>query len=107
MRPRRTPGPEPVPDAVPPYREPAGHLAVRRASTTGATRIRAGLPKGWKVAGKTGTGDYGRANDVAIVWQPHTAPLVVAVMSDRHGYGTPPKDALVAEAARQIVATLT
>jgi beta-lactamase class A len=76
-------------------------------STTGATRIRAGLPKGWKVAGKTGTGDYGRANDVAIVWPPHTAPLVVALMSDRHGYGTPPKDVLIAEAARQVVATLT
>jgi beta-lactamase class A len=76
-------------------------------STTGGRRIRAGLPRGWTVADKTGTGDYGRANDVAIVWPPHTAPLVVAIMSDRSGYDTPPKDALVAEATRQLVSALT
>ena len=34
--------------------------------------------QGVAVADKTGTGDYGRANDIAIVWPPHTAPLVVA-----------------------------
>lgn len=76
-------------------------------STTGAERIRAGLPKGWKVADKTGTGDYGRANDVAIVWPPHTAPLVVAIMSDRSGYHTPPKEALIAEATKKVVSALT
>jgi beta-lactamase class A len=76
-------------------------------NTTGAKRIRAGLPKGWIVADKTGTGDYGRANDVAIVWPPHTAPLVVAIMSDRPGYDTPPKDSLIAETTTQIVSDLT
>jgi beta-lactamase class A len=73
---------------------------------TGAERIRAGLPKGWLVADKTGTGDYGRANDIAIVWPPHTAPLVVAIMSDRSGYSAPAEDALVAEATRQVVSYL-
>jgi beta-lactamase class A len=73
---------------------------------TGAERIRAGLPKGWLVADKTGTGDYGRTNDIAIVWPPHTAPLVVAIMSDRSGYNAPPVDALVAEATRQVVSDL-
>ena len=76
-------------------------------STTGAERIRAGLPKGWKVADKTGTGDYGRANDVAIVWPPHAAPLVVAIMSDRSGYHTPPDEALIAAATKKIVSALT
>jgi beta-lactamase class A len=73
---------------------------------TGAKRIRAGLPKGWLVADKTGTGDYGRTNDIAIVWPPHTAPLVVAIMSDRSGYSAPAEDALVAEATRQVVSYL-
>jgi beta-lactamase class A len=76
-------------------------------NTTGAERIRAGLPKGWTVADKTGTGDYGRANDIAIVWPPHTAPLVVAIMSDRSGYSTPAKDSLIVEATKQIVSDLT
>ena len=76
-------------------------------NTTGGARIRAGLPKGWKIADKTGTGDYGRANDVAVVWPPHTAPLVVAIMSDRPGYHTAPEDVLVAEATRKVVSALT
>lgn len=36
---------------------------------------------------KTGTGDYGRANDIAVVWSPTGVPYVVAVMSDRAGGG--------------------
>jgi beta-lactamase class A len=75
-------------------------------NTTGAKRIRAGLPKGWTVADKTGTGDYGRANDIAIVWPPGAAPLVIAVMSERSGYHTSPVEILIAEATRQIVAEL-
>nr|WP_308403872.1 hypothetical protein [Streptomyces rhizoryzae] len=59
------------------------------------------------VADKTGTGDYGRANDVALVWPPHTAPLVIALMSDRPGYTTPPQDHLLAEATTHLVAALT
>ena len=71
-----------------------------------AERIQAGLPKGWRLAHKTGTGDYGRANDVAIAWPPDSAPLVLAVMSERRGYHTPPVDALVAQATKQVVADL-
>ncbi len=75
--------------------------------TTGDQRIRAVLPKRWAVADKTGTGDYGRANDVAIVWPPGTAPIVVAIMSDRSGYDAAPDDALIAEAATQVISDIT
>lgn len=78
----------------------------RNATGAGARRIRAGLPGDWKVADKTGTGDYGRANDIAIVHPPRTAPLGLAVMTDRPGQGTEPSDALVAEATRRTVAAL-
>lgn len=44
------------------------------ANTTGGTRLRAGLPAGWKVGDKTGTGDHGTVNDVAIVWPARSAP---------------------------------
>jgi beta-lactamase class A len=76
-------------------------------STTGAKRIRAGLPKGWTVAHKTGTGDYGRANDIAVVWPPKTAPLVLAIMSDRSGHDAQPKEELISEAAAYVASTLT
>lgn len=76
-------------------------------NTTGAERIRAGIPKEWKVADKTGTGDYGRANDVAIIWPPASAPLVVAIMSDRTGYDAEPRSTLIAEATTALISTLT
>jgi beta-lactamase class A len=74
---------------------------------TGATRIRAGVPKTWRTADKTGNGNWGRVNDVAIVWPPHTPPLVIAVLTDRPGFHTPYRDALIAKAAHLAAAALT
>jgi beta-lactamase class A len=48
-------------------------------NTTGDARIRAGVPQDWKVADKTGSGERGTANDVAIVWPPQRAPVLIAV----------------------------
>ncbi|MFI1864713.1 class A beta-lactamase [Streptomyces jumonjinensis] len=76
-------------------------------NTTGDKRIRAGVPRAWTVADKTGTSRYGRANDIAVVWPPGQAPLVVAIMSDRPGQDTPPKETLIAEATARIVSALT
>ncbi|MGI5200904.1 class A beta-lactamase [Spirillospora sp. CA-108201] len=92
--------------------EPAKRALVRgwlerSATAVGAERIRAGLPRGWRAASKTGTGDYGRANDIAVVWPPRGAPLMVAVMSDRRGYGAPPRNALIAEAAALVASDLS
>jgi beta-lactamase class A len=49
------------------------------ANRTGAKRIRAKLPKDWRVGDKTGTGSHGSTNDIAIIWPPGRAPLIVAV----------------------------
>jgi beta-lactamase class A len=76
-------------------------------STTGARRIRAGLPRSWTVADKTGTGTYGTANDVAIAWPPRAAPLVIAVMSRRPAEDAEPAEALLAETAAVVAAALT
>lgn len=46
---------------------------------TGDQRIRAGVPGGWKVGDKTGTGDNGTANDVAILRPPGRAPVLLSV----------------------------
>ncbi|MEU7148874.1 class A beta-lactamase [Streptomyces sp. NPDC045456] len=81
-------------------------LLVR--NTTGAQRIRAGVPKGWTVADKTGTGDYGTLNDIAIAWPAESVPpLVISILSSK-----PEKDAaydqnLLARAAEYVVAALT
>jgi beta-lactamase class A len=46
---------------------------------TGLKRIRAGVPKSWRVGDKTGTGMPGKYNDVAICWPPRQPPLIVAI----------------------------
>jgi len=47
------------------------------ACTTGLTRLRAGLPEGWRAGDKTGSG-IGQLNDVAILWPPgNRAPVLV------------------------------
>ncbi|MET8685934.1 class A beta-lactamase [Streptomyces sp. NPDC004732] len=96
---------------------------LRNATEVGEQRIRAGLPKdkgqdkgedqgkgknqGWRVADKTGTGNWGRANDIAVVWPPDADPLVLAVMTDRPGRDAPPVNAFIAEATELVVAELT
>lgn len=49
------------------------------ANKTGDSRLRAGLPQGWRVGDKTGAGEHGTTNDVAMVWPPERSPLIVAV----------------------------
>ncbi|MEV0259120.1 class A beta-lactamase [Streptomyces sp. NPDC050732] len=80
---------------------------LRNATEVGELRIRAGLPEGWRVADKTGTGDWGRANDIAVAWPPDGAPLVIAVLTDRPGRAAPPLNTFIAEAAERAVAELT
>ncbi|WP_258177154.1 class A beta-lactamase, partial [Streptomyces solincola] len=71
-----------------------------RANTTGDRTIRAGVPEGWVVGDKTGTGfHHGARDDIAVIWPPGRAPLVVAIMSYRDAKDAEPDDRLIAEAA--------
>ena len=45
----------------------------------GDKRIRAGLPLEWRIGDKTGSGDHGTANTIAIVWPPGRSPIIAAV----------------------------
>jgi beta-lactamase class A len=47
------------------------------ANTTGGKRLRAGLPAAWRVGDKTGSGERGTANDVAVIWPPDRAPFIL------------------------------
>lgn len=50
-----------------------------RANQTSS--LRAGLPAGWTSADKTGSGDYGTANDVGVVFGPDGQRLLLAIMT--------------------------
>ncbi|WP_457219656.1 class A beta-lactamase [Nocardia gipuzkoensis] len=82
-------------------------LMERNATAAGAQRIRAGVPQGWTVADKTGTGDYGTLNDIAIVWPPASAPVVIAIMSSKATADAAYDQALIARAAEYVIARLT
>ncbi|MFC9888438.1 class A beta-lactamase [Streptomyces pilosus] len=75
-------------------------------NTTGDRRIRAGVPVGWKVGDKTGTGEWGRAHDVAVLWPDRGAPLVLAVLTDRPDRDADPVDPLIAEVTRRVLTAL-
>jgi beta-lactamase class A len=75
-------------------------------NTTGGARIRAGLPPDWRVGDKTGAGDYGVVNDVAVVWPPGGAPIVLAVLSSRAAADATGDNALIAQAATVVAEVL-
>ena len=49
------------------------------ANQTGGAKLRAGLPANWRVGDKTGGGDWGTTNDVAVIWPPGRKPVIVSV----------------------------
>lgn len=75
-------------------------------NTTGDALIRAGVPAGWEVGDKTGSGGYGTRNDIAVLWPPEGDPIVLAIMSTREQEGAESDDALIAEAAGVVVQNL-
>ncbi|WAP59638.1 class A beta-lactamase [Streptomyces sp. S465] len=78
-----------------------------RTNTTGDKLIRAGVPKGWVVGDKTGAGrTYAARNDIAVVWPPDSAPIVVAIMSNRGDKDAEYDDKLIADAASVVADTL-
>jgi beta-lactamase class A len=76
------------------------------ASKTGARRLRAGLPADWRVGDKTGTGNNGTANDVAIAFPPGRAPILIAAYYTESTIPDDARNAVIAEAGRLAVAGL-
>ncbi|MER5635455.1 class A beta-lactamase [Kitasatospora sp. NPDC002227] len=76
-------------------------------NTTGAGRLRAGLPTSWTTADKTGTGHYGTTNDAALTWPPGRPPLVLAVLSAKPDPAAPPDEPLLAATATLLATALS
>lgn len=74
-----------------------------KGNTTGNASIRAGAPVGWEVADKTGMGGYGTINDVAVLWPPHSPPLVLAVYFTQSSPNARPRPEVIAAATRIVI----
>jgi beta-lactamase class A len=74
-----------------------------RNNTTGYTRMRAGTPIGFIVADKTGSGDYGVANDIGIIWQPNCQPIVLAIYTVQNEKSAKGQDSIVAATTKIVL----
>ncbi|CDF85346.1 Beta-lactamase [Pseudomonas knackmussii B13] len=72
------------------------------ANQTGDARLRAGVPMDWKVGDKTGTGPKatGTSNDIAILYPPGRAPLLVTAYLTRATVSPEQRDKVLAEVGR-------
>lgn len=72
--------------------------------TTGLKRLRAGLPPNWVVGDRTGSGDNGTYNDIAIITPPGRPPILAAVYLTGSKLSAADSNALIAEVGRLIAA---
>ncbi|MDN7911752.1 PEN family class A beta-lactamase, Bcc-type [Burkholderia cepacia] len=91
-----------VGDALPAAQR-AQLVAWMRGNKVGDKRLRAGVPAGWAVGDKTGTGDYGTTNDAGVVWSPSRVPIAVAVYYTQARADARSKDDVIASVARIVV----
>lgn len=71
-----------------------------RGNTTGAKRIRAGVPSDWIVGDKTGSGAYGVTNDIAVLWPPGRQPIILAVYYRQEVPDAKWQDGIIVEVTR-------
>lgn len=74
-----------------------------KENTTGDKRIRAGTPIGFTVGDKTGSGSYGIANDIALIWGPQCKPIVLSIYTVRAQKDAPSRDDIVASTAALVL----
>jgi beta-lactamase class A len=77
-------------------------VAWLTANTTGGKRLRAGLPAGWRIGDKTGTGERGTANDVAVIWPPDRAPIVITAYLTGAAVSADHQDTIMAAVGRAV-----
>lgn len=74
---------------------------------TGQGRIKAGVPAGYTVGHKTGTGARKTHNDIGIIWAPQGASALISVFCTGAGDASPEQiDAVIADGTRHAVAAL-
>ncbi len=74
------------------------------ADRTGEKRIRAGVPENWREGDKTGSGDHGTTNDVAILWPPKSKPVLVAAYLTGATVSREQREATLAAVGREVAA---
>lgn len=84
---------------------PTSRLQVTKwllADQVGAARLKAGLPKDWRIGDKTGSGAMNATNDIGVLWPPGRAPILVAVYAIGLRGDMAARNAVIADIGRLI-----
>ncbi|NDW05795.1 class A beta-lactamase [Jiella pacifica] len=68
--------------------------------------LRAGFPKSWKVADRTGAGGHGSRSIVAVAWPPERRPIVAAIYLTGTEASMEARSAAIADIGKAIAASL-
>jgi beta-lactamase class A len=74
---------------------------------TGGKKLRAGLPAGWRAGDKTGSGGHGTNNDIAVLWPPGRAPVLVTSFLTQTSADLGVRDRAIAEVGRVVAGLVT
>jgi beta-lactamase class A len=72
---------------------------------TGAERIRAGVPTGWRVGDKTGSGANATSNDIAVLYPPNRPPIFVTAYYTGSSASGDARNHVLAEVGRIVTST--
>ncbi|EOA2962497.1 class A beta-lactamase BlaA [Yersinia enterocolitica] len=78
-----------------------------KGNTTGDATIRAGAPADWMVGDKTGSGDYGTTNDIAVLWPTKSAPIVLVVYFTQREKNAKSRHDVLASATKIILSQIS
>jgi beta-lactamase class A len=74
---------------------------------TGYKRIRSGVPLGFTVADKTGSGSYGIANDIGFVYSESCKPILLSLFTKKADKNAPFDDALIASITEKVMTSFS
>lgn len=73
---------------------------------TGDGKLRAGLPKRWRIGEKTGGGANGTSNDVAVIWPPVRDAVIVSVFATGSSASPEARNAAIASIGKALAETI-
>ena len=82
-------------------------IAWMLASQTGAAKLRAGLPPTWRIGDKTGSGERGTTNEIAVIWPPQRKPVIACVYLTQTQASADARNAALTAIGRALAEALT
>jgi beta-lactamase class A len=77
------------------------------SNEVGGPLLRAGIPRDWRIADRTGAGSFGTRGVIAVMWPPEHAPVVAAVYMTGTKASMDERNAAIAKIGKAIAKTIS